>query len=372
MRIFIDEAGMDWDEAWYITTHSVAYTNHTVLAEALERWPQTLIETLLPRIWQILKEIARRYQEELQYRYGNDMGKIAHMAIIWGGEVRMANLCICACQAINGVSALHSEILKREVFHDAYLAQPDKFKNVTNGIDHRRWLSQINPKLDSLVRELIGPGYLRKPEELIGLRRFENDAEVLMRLQEIKGFNKAALAEYMKKTQGFELNTDAVLDVQVKRLHEYKRQLLCAMLIAHLQDRLHDDPDMDFVPRTFVFGAKAAASYKTAKRIIELICSLSADVNADPVCKGRLQVFFLENYRVSVAEKLMPAAQVSEQISTAGKEASGTGNMKLMMNGAVTIGTLDGANVEMYERLGDENMFPVSYTHLTLPTILRV
>ncbi len=238
-----------------------------------------------------------------------------------------------------------------------YSFEPEKFTYVTNGIDHRRWLSQINPKLDSLVRELIGPGYLSKPEELIGLRRFENDAEVLMRLQEIKGFNKAALAEYMKKTQGFELNTDAVLDVQVKRLHEYKRQLLCAMLIAHLQDRLHDDPDMDFVPRTFVFGAKAAASYKTAKRIIELICSLSADVNADPVCKGKLQVFFLENYRVSVAEKLMPAAQVSEQISTAGKEASGTGNMKLMMNGAVTIGTLDGANVEMYERLGDENMF---------------
>ena len=357
MRIFMDEDGLGWDEAWNIVSNCVAYTNHTIMSEALETWPQGLVQSLLPRVFEIISEINRRWRAVLSEKFGGDGAKIARNAVIEGGKVHMANMCLAGCYMINGVSALHGDILKNSLFADVYSFEPEKFTYVTNGIDHRRWLSQINPKLDSLVRELIGPGYLRKPEELIGLRRFENDAEVLMRLQEIKGFNKAALAEYMKKTQGFELNTDAVLDVQVKRLHEYKRQLLCAMLIAHLQDRLHDDPDMDFVPRTFVFGAKAAASYKTAKRIIELICSLSADVNADPVCKGRLQVFFLENYRVSVAEKLMPAAQVSEQISTAGKEASGTGNMKLMMNGAVTIGTLDGANVEMYERLGDENMF---------------
>jgi len=357
MRIFMDEDGLGWDEAWNIVSNCVAYTNHTIMSEALETWPQGLVQSLLPRVFEIISEINRRWRAVLSEKFGGDGAKIARNAVIEGGKVHMANMCLAGCYMINGVSALHGDILKNSLFADVYSFEPEKFTYVTNGIDHRRWLSQINPKLDSLVRELIGPGYLRKPEELIGLRRFENDAEVLMRLQEIKGFNKAALAEYMKKIQGFELNTDAVLDVQVKRLHEYKRQLLCAMLIAHLQDRLHDDPDMDFVPRTFVFGAKAAASYKTAKRIIELICSLSADVNADPVCKGRLQVFFLENYRVSVAEKLMPAAQVSEQISTAGKEASGTGNMKLMMNGAVTIGTLDGANVEMYERLGDENMF---------------
>ena len=357
MRIFMDEDGLGWDEAWNIVSNCVAYTNHTIMSEALETWPQGLVQSLLPRVFEIISEINRRWRAVLSEKFGGDGAKIARNAVIEGGKVHMANMCLAGCYMINGVSALHGDILKNSLFADVYSFEPEKFTYVTNGIDHRRWLSQINPKLDSLVRELIGPGYLRKPEELIGLRRFENDAEVLMRLQEIKGFNKAALAEYMKKTQGFELNTDAVLDVQVKRLHEYKRQLLCAMLIAHLQDRLHDDPDMDFVPRTFVFGAKAAASYKTAKRIIELICSLSADVNADPVCKGRLQVFFLENYRVSVAEKLMPAAQVSEQISTAGKEASGTGNMKLMLNGAVTIGTLDGANVEMYERLGDKNMF---------------
>ena len=357
MRIFMDEDGLGWDEAWNIVSNCVAYTNHTIMSEALETWPQGLVQSLLPRVFEIISEINRRWRAVLSEKFGGDGAKIARNAVIEGGKVHMANMCLAGCYMINGVSALHGDILKNSLFADVYSFEPEKFTYVTNGIDHRRWLSQINPKLDSLVRELIGPGYLKKPEELIGLRRFENDAEVLMRLQEIKGFNKAALAEYMKKTQGFELNTDAVLDVQVKRLHEYKRQLLCAMLIAHLQDRLHDDPDMDFVPRTFVFGAKAAASYKTAKRIIELICSLSADVNADPVCKGRLQVFFLENYRVSVAEKLMPAAQVSEQISTAGKEASGTGNMKLMMNGTVTIGTLDGANVEMYQRLGDENMF---------------
>ncbi len=357
MRIFMDEDGLGWEEAWNIVSHCVAYTNHTIMSEALETWPQGLVQSLLPRVFEIISEINRRWRSLLGEKFRGDNARISRNAVIEGGKVHMANMCLAACYMINGVSKLHGDILKNDLFRDICEFEPEKFTYVTNGIDHRRWLSQINPRLDSLVRELIGPGYLRHPEELSKLRRFEGDSEVLMRLREIKGFNKQHLAEYAKKTQGFEMDTSAVFDVQVKRLHEYKRQLMCAMLIAHLQDRLHDNPNMDFVPRTFIFGAKAAASYKTAKRTIELINSLSADINADPVCKGRLQVFFLENYRVSVAEKLMPAAEISEQISTAGKEASGTGNMKLMMNGAVTIGTLDGANVEMYERLGDDNMF---------------
>ena len=358
MRILLDVEGYSWDDAWHIVTHTVCYTNHTVLAEALERWPQQLIETLLPRIWQILKEIARRYQNELQNRYGNDTGKIAHMAIIWGGEVRMANLCVCACQAINGVSALHSEILKREVFHDAYLAQPDKFKNVTNGIDHRRWLSQINPKLDALIRSKAGKDkYLLHPEALKNLEKYRDDASVLNELDRIKKENKRLFSAYLARESGIVLNTDAIFDVQVKRLHEYKRQLLNVLHIVYLYQQLRDNPNMEFVPQTFLFGAKAAPGYHVAKEIIHLINSLADQIAHDPICKDRLQVVFLENYRVSLAEKLMPASELSEQISTAGKEASGTGNMKFMMNGALTIGTLDGANVEMHQQLGDENIF---------------
>ena len=358
MRILLDVEGYSWDDAWHIVTHTVCYTNHTVLAEALERWPQQLIETLLPRIWQILKEIARRYQNELQNRYGNDTGKIAHMAIIWGGEVRMANLCVCACQAINGVSALHSEILKREVFHDAYLAQPDKFKNVTNGIDHRRWLSQINPKLDALIRSKAGKDkYLLHPEALKNLEKYRDDASVLNELDKIKKENKRLFSAYLARESGIILNTDAVFDVQVKRLHEYKRQLLNVLHIVYLYQQLRDDPNMTFTPQTFLFGAKAAPGYHVAKEIIHLINSLADQIAHDPICKDKLQVVFLENYRVSLAEKLMPASELSEQISTAGKEASGTGNMKFMMNGALTIGTLDGANVEMHQQLGDENIF---------------
>ncbi|NBI68469.1 glycogen/starch/alpha-glucan phosphorylase [Pseudoflavonifractor sp. 60] len=358
MRILLDDEGYGWNEAWHIVTDSVCYTNHTVLAEALERWPQNLIETLLPRIWQILKEIASRYQRDLERRYGGDNGKIAHMAIIWGGEVRMANLCVCACQAINGVSALHSDILKRDVFRDAYQAEPDKFKNVTNGIDHRRWLSQINPKLDALIRECTGGDrYLLHPEALRDFEKFKDDPSVLQRLEEIKQENKRRFAAYVSRESGVTLNTDAIFDVQVKRLHEYKRQLLNVLHIVHLYNQLRDNPNMEFTPQTYLFGAKAASGYHVAKEIIQLINSLAAQINQDPICKDRLQVVFLENYRVSLAEKLMPASEISEQISTAGKEASGTGNMKFMMNGALTIGTLDGANVEMHQQLGDENLF---------------
>ncbi len=359
MRILMDDAGLSWDEAWHITANSVAYTNHTVLAEALERWPQDLMQTLLPRVWQIICEIARRWQEKVTAFYHGDESKVKNMAIIWDNEVRMANLCIAGGMAVNGVSALHSGILRSDVFKDAYGMEPDKFKNVTNGIDHRRWLAEINPGLDELICDLTGgKDYLRHPgTALPKLDKFANDKKVLARLDEIKHNNKLALAKFVKKEQGFVLNTDAIFDVQAKRLHEYKRQLLNVMNITYLYLQLRDNPNMEMRPHTFLFGAKAAPGYAVAKRIIRLINSLADQINNDPICKDRLQVFFLENYRVSMAEVLMPASEVSQQISTAGKEASGTGNMKFMMNGALTIGTLDGANVEMHQVLGDENMF---------------
>ena len=357
MRIMMDEYGLGWDEAWRIVTASVAYTNHTVMSEALEKWPQELIQTLLPRVWEILCEINRRWCEYLVSKFGSSE-KVGRNLIIKDGQVHMANLCLAACYKVNGVSGLHGQILKTELFKDICELRPERFTYVTNGIDHRRWLAQINPRLHSLVSELLdGEDYLCRPEALSRFADFAEDSAVRDRVNEIKRLNKCDFAAFLKRNDNFTLNTDAILDVQVKRLHEYKRQLLCAMLIARLQMQLHNDPNMDFTPRSFVFGAKAAAGYRTAKRIIELICSLAGDINNDPLCRGKLQVCFMENYRVSAAEALMPAAQVSEQISTAGKEASGTGNMKLMLNGAVTIGTLDGANVEMYERLGDKNMF---------------
>ena len=357
MRILMDDAGFDWDTAWSITKNSVAYTNHTVLAEALERWPQQLMQTLLPRVWEIIAEIAHRYQKQVEDFY-HDPTKTAELAIVWDGQVRMANLCIAGGMAVNGVSALHSDILRRDVFRWQCEMEPQKFQNVTNGIDHRRWLGQINPRLDGLIADLCGGrGYLLHPEELKKLDAFAADGAILARLDEIKRANKADFAAYVKRTQGVTLNTDAIFDVQVKRLHEYKRQLLNALHIIYLYQKLQDDPNTDLPPQTFLFGAKAAPGYAVAKRIIHLINSLANQINADPLCKGRLQVVFLENYRVSLAEHLMPASEVSQQISTAGKEASGTGNMKFMMNGALTVGTLDGANVEMHEVLGDENMF---------------
>ena len=357
MRILIDDAGLSWDEAWHITTNSVAYTNHTVLAEALECWPQQLMEDLLPRVWQILTEIARRYQERIEAYYHNDLAKIAKMAVIWDGGVHMANLCIAGGMAVNGVSALHSDILRNDVFRNQCAMEPDKFKNVTNGVDHRRWLSQINAPLDALLKETVGEGYLTDASLMKGLEQYADDKAVLKRIGEIKQANKEAFARWAKRQQGVVLNTDGIFDVQVKRLHEYKRQLLNALHIMHLYQQLRDNPNMEMRPHTFLFGAKAAPGYAVAKRIIRLINSLANQINNDPICKDRLQVVFLENYRVSMAEMLMPASEVSQQISTAGKEASGTGNMKFMMNGALTVGTLDGANVEMHEVLGDENMF---------------
>ncbi len=336
----------------------MAYTNHTVMIVALERWPQELVQTLLPRIWEIIIEISNRWQQRLTEAFHGDMGRVERNAIVWGGDVRMANMCVCACYAVNGVSALHSDILKKDLFRDIYAITPDKFQNVTNGIDHRRWLSQCNPKLDALIKECPGgDDSLLQPDAMKKLEKFQNDAGVLSRLGKIKAENKQAFASYVAKKSGIILNTDAIFDVQVKRLHEYKRQLLNVMHIIYLYQRLKNDPNFTFTPRVYLFGAKAAPGYHVAKEIVHLINSLSATINADPVCKDRLQVVFLENYRVSLAERLMPASELSEQISTAGKEASGTGNMKFMMNGALTIGTLDGANVEMHEQLGDENIF---------------
>ncbi len=358
MRILLDQEGYGWDEAWHIVTHTIAYTNHTILAEALERWPQELVQSLLPRIWEIILEISARYQKELTEAFHGDMSRVEKNAIVWGGDVRMANLCVCACFAVNGVSALHSDILKRDVFLDAYQRTPAKFQNVTNGVDHRRWLAQCNPKLDALIRDCTGSDkYLLHPEELRKLENFRDDAGVLSRLHDIKAENKRILAKYVARDSGVILNTDAMFDVQAKRLHEYKRQLLNVMHIIYLYQHLKADPNFTFTPRVFLFGAKAAPAYTVAKEIIHLINSVADTVNKDPACKDRLQVVFLENYRVSLAERLMPASELSEQISTAGKEASGTGNMKFMMNGALTIGTLDGANVEMHDVLGDENIF---------------
>ena len=357
MRIFMDEYNMGWDEAWKLVCASVAYTNHTVMSEALEKWPQTLVQQLLPRLWEIICEINRRWCTELIAAFGNDE-RVGRNLIINNDQVHMANMCLATCYRVNGVSRLHGDILKTDLFKDVCSIKPDLFTYVTNGIDHRRWLTQINPGLHELIRDTLGSEeYITHPEQLARFCDFANNKAVQEQVNRIKLENKKRFADFALRNDDYRLNPDSVIDVQIKRLHEYKRQLLCAMSIVDMQLQLHDNPNMDFVPRTFVFGAKAAAAYKTAKRIIELLLSLSKELANDPVCKDRLQVYFVENYRVSAAESIVPAAQVSEQISTAGKEASGTGCMKLMMNGAVTIGTLDGANVEMYEQLGDENMF---------------
>ncbi|MDL2300611.1 glycogen/starch/alpha-glucan family phosphorylase [Clostridiaceae bacterium OttesenSCG-928-D20] len=358
MRLFMDEHGLGWDKAWDIVSKTAAYTNHTILSEALETWPQGLLQNLLPRVFEIICEIDRRRRDLLNIAYNGDRARVARGAILEGGKVHMANLCLSACFKINGVSTLHGEILRNDIFRDDAGITPERFTSVTNGIDHRRWLTQINPKLHRLIVELCGNDrYLTEPERLSELEAFAADRSVLDRILAIKHENKESFSSYIKETSGQIIDPSSVFDVQVKRLHEYKRQLLCALHICQLRNFIRDNPNADFVPRTYIFGAKAASGYKVAKRIIQFILSLSKDIAEDPLCSGKLKVLFVENYRVSLAERLMPAATVSEQISTAGKEASGTGNMKLMMNGAITIGTLDGANVEMHEVLGDENMF---------------
>ena len=357
MRILLDDYGYGWDDAWKIITETVSYTKHTVMQEALEKWPQELFKTLLPRIFQIVSEINQRYCAELWKVYPNQWDKIAANAIVSDGVIRMANLCLAASHTINGVSQLHSNILKETVFADYYKVAPDKFTNVTNGITHRRWVAEANPALASFINDKIGTGWLRDASVLEKLAEFQHNKSAVDELFAIKKQNKIKLAEYIKKANGVTVNPDSIFDVQVKRLHEYKRQLLNALHILELYNELKANPNMDIVPRTFIFGAKAASSYYMAKQIIRLICVMADVINNDPAVKDKIKVVFLENYRVSLAEIIMPASDVSEQISIAGKEASGTGNMKFMINGAVTIGTMDGANVEIHERVGDENIF---------------
>ncbi len=356
MRILLDECGYGWDDAWNIVSKACAYTNHTVMKEALECWPEDLFRSLLPRIHQIVKEIDNRYRAHI-WEMTHDAGKVENMAVTSNGVIRMANLCVAACHSVNGVSALHSQILKDTVFNDYYNMTPDKFKNVTNGIAHRRWLCQSNPELTSLLTELIGDGFIYKADELLKLQKFADDKKVLDRLEAIKLSNKKRLIKLVKAKTGIELDPNSIFDVQVKRLHEYKRQHLNALQIIARYLEIKENPDGDYVPHTYIFGAKAASGYFVAKKIISMICALSDLINNDPDMRGRLKVVYLEDYNVSMAETLMPAADISEQISLAGTEASGTGNMKFMINGALTLGTLDGANVEIHEAVGDDNMF---------------
>ena len=357
MRILLDDYGWSWDDAWKTVTEVISYTNHTVMQEALERWPQGLFQSLLPRIYQIIKEINQRYCADLWNIFPGDWKRISENAILSDSEIRMANLCLVASHTVNGVSALHSDILKNDVFADYYKVAPEKFTNVTNGITHRRWLAEANPLLTDFIKELIGDKFIRKADELEKLMKYQGNKDVLDRWAEIKLKNKERLADYIAKSNNVIVNPASIFDVQVKRLHEYKRQLLNALQILNLYNRLKENPDLDIEPRTFIFGAKAASSYYIAKLIIRLIYMIGQMVNNDKSIKDKIKVVFLENYRVSLAEIIMPASEISEQISTAGKEASGTGNMKFMINGAVTIGTMDGANVEIHERVGDENIF---------------
>ena len=357
MRLLLDENDYGWDEAWDITRRTLSYTNHTVMSEALERWSVELYKEQMPRIYAITQEINRRLMERLRAYYGNDEGKLNWMAVIANGEVRMANLCLAACHMVNGVSQLHTDILKEGIFHDYYQITPERFINVTNGIAYRRWLGQANPELTDLLRELIGDGFLKDANDLENLLKYKNDARVLAELARIKHDNKVRLANYIAKANGVKVDPNSLFDVQVKRLHEYKRQMLNVLHILHLYNQIKDNPNGPWQPRTFIFGAKASAGYIRAKQIISLIVAVSNFVNNDHDVRDKLKVVFVEDYRVSLAEIIIPAAEISEQISVAGKEASGTGNMKFMINGGVTIGTLDGANVEIHQQVGDENMF---------------
>lgn len=355
MRILLDECGYSWDSAWDIVTRSIAYTNHTVMAEALECWQVDMFARKLPRIYQIIEEINKRFCAEMHEK-GIDGSKIARMAVINDGIVKMANLAVIAGHSVNGVSKLHSEILKESVFSDFYKVTPEKFKNVTNGIAHRRWLNQSNPGLSNLILDLIGDKFITDASALQGLMKYKDDESVLKQLVKIKKANKVKMAEYIQTNNGIIVDPDSIFDVQVKRLHEYKRQHLNAINILSTYLWLKANPNAEFTPKTYIFGAKAAPGYYFAKQIIQFIVELGNRINNDPDVNKKLKVVYLEDYRVSVAEKLIPSAEISEQISLAGTEASGTSNMKFMINGAVTLGTLDGANVEIHESVGDDNI----------------
>ena len=354
MRILLDECGYGWDDAYSVVEQVCAYTNHTVMAEALECWSEELFSRLL-RIYQIVKEIDKRFRSKI-WELTGDSAKVERMAIISNGVVRMANLCVAVCHKVNGVSALHSEILKNSVFKDFYTLEPDKFTNVTNGIAHRRWICQANPRLSSYITSLIGDGFVYDGDELLKLRKYKDDAAVLSDLRKIKTANKEDFAALAKSRTGITLDPTSIFDVQVKRLHEYKRQHLNAFNILAKYLEIKANPNGNYTPHTYIFGAKAASGYFMAKKIIEFICALSKLIDNDPDVKDLMKVVYMEDYNVTMAEALMPAADISEQISLAGTEASGTGNMKLMLNGAITLGTMDGANVEIHDAVGKDNI----------------
>ena len=357
MRILVDEHGYEWDAAWEIANKTLSYTNHTVMSEALERWPQSLFSSELPRVYQIVCEINRRLVHSLNEIYPGDLAKIDYMAVIAHDEVRMANLCLAACHTVNGVSKLHSDILVQSIFKDYYNVGKSTFTNVTNGIAYRRWLCQSNGELTKLLTKLIGNKFMDDATHLEALMKYHSDKNVLEELRKIKLTKKQQLANYISVKNGINVDPTSLFDVQIKRLHEYKRQLLNVLQIMHMYNTIKENPNAPFVPRTFVFAAKASAGYLMAKQIIRLICAVANLVNFDVDVKDKLKVVFIEDYKVSLAEIIIPAAEISEQISIAGKEASGTGNMKLMINGAVTLGTLDGANVEISEQVGNDNIF---------------
>ena len=356
MRILLDDCGYTWEKAWHIVTNTFAYTNHTVMAEALEKWDVNLVRRIIPRIFSIIVEINNRYCAQLMERNGGDSAKTTSMSIIKDNQIHMATLCVVASHSVNGVSKLHSEIIKQSVFKDEYADSPMKFKNVTNGIAYRRWLYQSNPGLTALLREKIGSGFLKDGSELKKLSVFANDDAVLEQLRKIKRENKERFCKYVMQNSKFAIDPDTIFDVQVKRLHEYKRQHLNVMNILADYNMLLENPDMDFTPKTYIFAAKAAPGYYLAKQIIKMIWAISEEIRKNPKISKKLSVYFLEDYRVTLSELLMPASDISEQISLAGTEASGTGNMKLMLNGAITMGTLDGANVEIRDVVGDENI----------------
>ena len=356
MRLLMDEEELEWDEAWEITKRVISYTNHTIMSEAMERWNIHMIKELLPRIYMIIEEINKRYIRKLNNKYGNDFDKIGTMAVISADNVNMANLSIIGSHSVNGVAKLHTEILKKEVLKNFYEDEPFKFNNKTNGIAHRRWLMLSNPRLSKLINELIGESWQKDTLELKNLEKYQNDSRVLQELELIKQENKRNLSKIITQKNEININENSIFDVQIKRLHAYKRQLMNALHILHMYHELLDNPNLNMESRTFIFGAKAAPGYYFAKCVIKLINELAQKINNDVRVKDKLRVVFLENYGVSLAEKIIPATNVSEQISTTTKEASGTSNMKFMMNGAITIATLDGANIEIHDQIGDENM----------------
>ena len=357
MRILVDEEGLEWDEAWAVTTKTCAYTNHTIMSEALEKWPIELFSRLLPRVYQIIEEINRRFVNEIQERYPGNQDKIRSMAVLYDGQVRMANLAIAGSFSVNGVARLHTEILKKRELHDFYEMMPEKFNNKTNGITQRRFLLHGNPLLADWVTNKIGDDWITNLPHIANLKVYVDDEKCQKEFMQIKYQNKVRLADYIREHNGVIIDPRSIFDCQVKRLHEYKRQLMNILHVMYLYNQIKEHPDMDIVPRTFIFGGKAAAGYKTAKLTIKLINSVAEKINHDESIKGKIRVVFIEDYRVSNAEIIFAAADVSEQISTASREASGTGNMKFMLNGAVTIGTMDGANVEIVEEVGEENAF---------------